>query len=67
METKTLDYVIRTMFEAGIPQDVTIGILHEMIENSSKYSNHDEIDNLLIERLDIDQYIALMNQFRTKN
>ena len=52
--------LIGAFYEIGVSKEVTLEIMHEILDNSSKYANKpDNINKLLTEKLDINQYIAV--------
>jgi hypothetical protein len=53
-------HIIETLANIGVPKETTLEIMHELLFNSSKYSdNQDVIDTMLQEKLGIDLYITL--------
>ena len=57
--------VIRILADIGVPKEVTLEILHELMFNSDKYAgNQDEIDTLLLDKLGIDLYLNLENYIK---
>jgi hypothetical protein len=53
-------YIISCLFDIGASKKTTKEIMFELFENSGKYiNNQTEIDNMLLQKLDIDLYIAL--------
>jgi hypothetical protein len=57
---KDIVKVIGAFHDIGVSKEVTLEIMHELLNNSSKYSNQPEnIDGLLQEKLDINQIISL--------
>ena len=54
------NHIIETLANIGVPKETTLEIMHELLFNSSKYSdNQDVIDTMLQEKLGIDLYITL--------
>ena len=53
-------HITETLANIGVPKETTLEIMHELLFNSSKYSdNQDAIDTMLQEKLGIDLYITL--------
>ena len=53
-------HIIETLANIGVPKETTLEIMHELLFNSSKYTdNKDAIDTMLKEKLGIDLYITL--------
>ena len=55
--------VFDVLYEIGVTKDVAKDIvINELFDNANKYAgNLDEIDEMLLEKLTIDQYISLKN------
>lgn len=57
-------HIIETLANIGVPKEITLEIMHELLLNSSEYAdNQDAIDTMLQEKLGIDLYITL-KQYR---
>ena len=53
-------HIIETLANIGVPKETILEIMHELLFNSSKYSdNQYAIDTMLQEKLGIDLYITL--------
>ena len=53
-------HIIETLANIGVPKETTLEIMHELLFNSSKYSdNQDAIDTMLQEKLGIDLLLSL--------
>ena len=55
--------VFDALYEIGVTKDVAIDIvINELFDNASKYAGKlDVIEEMLLEKLTIDQYISLKN------
>lgn len=55
--------VFDVLYEIGVTKDVAIDIvINELFDNASKYAGKlDVIEEMLLEKLTIDQYISLKN------
>ena len=55
--------VFDALYEIGVTKDVAIDIvINELFDNASKYAGKlDVIEEMLVEKLTIDQYISLKN------
>lgn len=57
--------LISVFVEIGVPKETTVQILDELLLNSGKYAGkQEEINNLLVEKLTIDNLIALKNYIK---
>ncbi len=60
MEKETL--IISTLAGIGVPKEITLEIMHELMFNSAKYvDNTEAIETLLQSKLTIDELISLNN------
>ncbi len=63
MESKVFK-IVEILKEAGVSKTTATDILQELIVNNGKYAgNKDAINELLIDKLDIDTYIRLFSTF----
>jgi len=62
MIQEEIEIVIGTLAKIGVPKDVTLSIMEELMDNASKYANNQEaIDLMLKEKLDDELYQKLKN------
>lgn len=52
--------IIKILAEAGVSKEVTLQIMYELLNRSSHYAdNLENIDSLLKQKLNIDEYISI--------
>lgn len=62
MDIKEIEIVIGTLAKIGVQKEVTLSIMEELLDNSSKYAdNQENIDLMLKEKLGDELYQKLNN------
>jgi hypothetical protein len=59
-----IEKAIEVLHDVGVAKSTTLEIMYELLENANKYANNSEaIEKLLKEKLSIEEFISVKNQF----